>query len=491
MAVEEATRGRVMVVGHLAGVEWFGGERSLIDLLVGFRHVGLDTVAVLPIGADPQYMEAIADLAADVMVLPVPPRSPRRPPDPAVVAAYRDAIETRRVDAVHTNTIVPREALIAARLAGVPAVVHAREIPGSDPALCRWLDADPDEPSLAAAMGEAGRQRAIERHSPARLSRALAATYRAVLPSAEVRTAQEHDMIVRLPIENHTAHAEHYFVSNRARFANTTGVRWIDERRLLTATLLGCRFDIVELDVESGTAVSISPTPTGDDRGRISVDLFDLRNGEVVTADCERSTVSRYRIDGRGIALLDSFPLPEPFGGYVHGASYVPGFPEVVVACTLTGRPAVLFLSTRDGSVLHAVEQPGWTPKSVAFTASGVMVVSSARRPLHHDPLEDHDLLVTAVQLGEDLRSHRITHTLLLPGLSSDGSTAEGDTVLIACQSLDALVVLDVGADGFVRRDDLVGFTFPHDAAVSPDGRWLAVANFGNSTVTIRPNPLR
>ncbi len=136
---------RVLVVGHAAGEYLFGAERSLLDLLDGFSTIGFDVVVAVPSGENAEYLGALLDRSSVVHVLPVPIRRPRSAPDPSVTDQFVSIISMYGVNAVHTNTILPREPLLAARRFGIPAVVHAREIPQHDEDFARQLGATASE----------------------------------------------------------------------------------------------------------------------------------------------------------------------------------------------------------------------------------------------------------------------------------------------------------------------------------------------------------
>jgi glycosyltransferase involved in cell wall biosynthesis len=61
-----------------------------------------------------------------------------------VVAEFAELISTHHVDAVHANTIMLREPLIAARRMGIPSVVHVRELIAHDAALCELIGETPE-----------------------------------------------------------------------------------------------------------------------------------------------------------------------------------------------------------------------------------------------------------------------------------------------------------------------------------------------------------
>lgn len=129
----------VLVVGHLAGEQLFGAERSLLDLLDGFAAIGIDTVVAVPATENQTYLDDLARRCCAVEPFDTGATWPRRPATDAQVQTMVALIQRHNVDAVHVNTIVPLCALIAARECGIPGVVHARELPVGDPDLWMFL----------------------------------------------------------------------------------------------------------------------------------------------------------------------------------------------------------------------------------------------------------------------------------------------------------------------------------------------------------------
>ena len=58
---------------------------------------------------------------------------------------FVEIIQQHKVDVVHANTIMLREALTAARRSGVTTVIHAREIISHDQALAKQIGLPPEE----------------------------------------------------------------------------------------------------------------------------------------------------------------------------------------------------------------------------------------------------------------------------------------------------------------------------------------------------------
>jgi glycosyltransferase involved in cell wall biosynthesis len=136
--------GSVLVVAHVVGRERFGGERSFLDMLEGLSGVGLNVVAVLP-RDEGAYTAAVRERSSKVVVLPYGWWRGGEGASSAVVSAFEGLIGRFGAQVVHANTVMLLEPLVAARRAGVRAVVHAREILAHDPALCERIGLSAEE----------------------------------------------------------------------------------------------------------------------------------------------------------------------------------------------------------------------------------------------------------------------------------------------------------------------------------------------------------
>jgi glycosyltransferase involved in cell wall biosynthesis len=88
-----------------------------------------------------RYIDAIAKYTKAVSVLPYRWWSAARPADEEAVSRFAGFFADQGVDLVHVNTVTLLDPLIAARRAGIPSVVHAREILSEDHDLVSQLGA--------------------------------------------------------------------------------------------------------------------------------------------------------------------------------------------------------------------------------------------------------------------------------------------------------------------------------------------------------------
>lgn len=135
----------LLVCAHQVMAELSGGERSLLDVLSALGTLGVRAVVTLPSAVHSGYLAAVRERSAAVVVLPYRWWHARRPACEATQRQFEQLIERFGIEAVYANTLVLEEPLAAARAQGIPALIHVREIPAHDAALCEIFDALPEE----------------------------------------------------------------------------------------------------------------------------------------------------------------------------------------------------------------------------------------------------------------------------------------------------------------------------------------------------------
>lgn len=131
-----------LVVGHQAGPQLYGAERSLVDVLrlLGMQDINL--VLVLPSDINQPYIDQLRNYCWRLHVQPFGWWYRGEPPVAEVQERFRDLLRRYRPQALYANTLVLEEPLLASRELGVPTVVHVREVLAQDVDLQVALNAD-------------------------------------------------------------------------------------------------------------------------------------------------------------------------------------------------------------------------------------------------------------------------------------------------------------------------------------------------------------
>lgn len=135
-------RPSVLLCGHQAGETLYGAERSLLDVLKALSGLDFNVVVTLPGAGNEGYLQALLADSLAVAVLPYGGWQQGKAPEAVTLRHFARLIRRFAIDAVHINTLMLDEPLQAARQAGIPALVHVRELPAHDPALRATLGAD-------------------------------------------------------------------------------------------------------------------------------------------------------------------------------------------------------------------------------------------------------------------------------------------------------------------------------------------------------------
>nr|WP_298521736.1 glycosyltransferase [uncultured Halomonas sp.] len=137
-------RPSILLCGHRASKTLHGAERSLLDVLKALNALEFNVVVTLPSASNASYLQALLTESMAVAVLPYGWWQAGKAPEAATLRHFTSLIQRFGIDAVHANTLMLDEPLQAARQAGIPVLVHVRELPAHDPSLCSTLGADAD-----------------------------------------------------------------------------------------------------------------------------------------------------------------------------------------------------------------------------------------------------------------------------------------------------------------------------------------------------------
>jgi GT2 family glycosyltransferase/2-polyprenyl-3-methyl-5-hydroxy-6-metoxy-1,4-benzoquinol methylase/glycosyltransferase involved in cell wall biosynthesis len=122
----------VLLCSHHSGSQIFGGERSFLDVLRALNGNGLNVVVTLQEGVNVEYIQTLRAFAQEIRIFPYQQWTANANASLESLPHFLAVLEDIRADLVYVNTIVVVAPLLAARLRGIPAIVHAREIISGD-----------------------------------------------------------------------------------------------------------------------------------------------------------------------------------------------------------------------------------------------------------------------------------------------------------------------------------------------------------------------
>jgi len=142
---EQKNRPTILACAHVAGKHIFGGERSFLDLIEALQSAEFNVISTIPNDQNQPYIDQIAHFSNQVITFSYKWWTKDLPPNEFNITVFEHMIRFFGIDAVHSNTIMLREPLIAAKRQGIVAVMHVREIIEYDEALTKHIGKDPEK----------------------------------------------------------------------------------------------------------------------------------------------------------------------------------------------------------------------------------------------------------------------------------------------------------------------------------------------------------
>ncbi|MCK7593779.1 glycosyltransferase family 4 protein [Pseudomarimonas salicorniae] len=345
--------------------------------------------------------------------------------------------------------------------------------------------------SLLASMGSAGRDRAQRSYSLHAFARRLGAVYRGLVVygpgqvSTGTLAAGERLKLV-LPHSNNSQFPDPFFVGGRPRFARCSSVKFVGEDLLVATSLIGQRMYLARFDIATGRTRIEGCIVTRDSQGAVSTDLMDFDGVDrLVTSNCEHRSISLYRVTDRGIEFEKSIRLEDAQAGYCHGVKFVPGRTDLVAVACSTGGHCVFLLSIETGQTVFRHTEGEWKPKDVCFAAPGRMLVASMAEHIDTRPgcVNRSRLSLLAFEPGSD--AGQVLDSVEVEDCQMDGCLHLAGRVLVANQARDQILIFELEGERLKAAGELGGFEFPHAVDVDASGRLLAVASYGDNSVTL------
>lgn len=132
---------RVLMVGHLAGAELFGAERSFLDCAEMLCNQGAAIEVVLPEAKCPGYIDEMKRYVRKIHFIPLAWWHAKRNECETTTSLLESVIDQFLPHRVYINTLTLWEPYIAARNKRVTTITHVRELPEFDSDLCERLGA--------------------------------------------------------------------------------------------------------------------------------------------------------------------------------------------------------------------------------------------------------------------------------------------------------------------------------------------------------------
>lgn len=122
----------VVLVAHSSSKELFGSERSFLDMLNAVASLGFNVTVVLPECSSFSYLKLIAKSCSRIFIGSYKHWRSEDKPRVDVISFFKYIYYIQQADYIYVNTIMMKEASIAANDIGIPVLTHVRELISSD-----------------------------------------------------------------------------------------------------------------------------------------------------------------------------------------------------------------------------------------------------------------------------------------------------------------------------------------------------------------------
>jgi glycosyltransferase involved in cell wall biosynthesis len=302
------------------------------------------------------------------------------------------------------------------------------------------------------------------------------------------------DLKIVIPELNRSQFKDPFLVGNRARFATATGVKFISNSNFVVASLLGKQLHLFEFDPILRTSKLLVSIDSQNGSNLVSLDAIDFNGKDLlIGSDCEFSSISTYRVSNSTLEYAETIPVGNDTKNYVHGATFVTPDSKIVAACITDGEKGISFYNKATKRRIGHFQSGEWGVKDMAMLGAGSnrFIAVLAKSNVGQELGTKHAINLVLVQTNKrffKFKKFKIVSEFLIPDESIECILIRGEYIFLASQSADSIIVIRHENDKLYKVDDLQGFSFPHGVDISPDGKWMGVANYGTSSISIREN---
>lgn len=293
-------------------------------------------------------------------------------------------------------------------------------------------------------------------------------------------------MIIRLPDINRTEYGP-LFLGERQRLATCTAVKFIDDDRLLAASLVGLRIYLMRYEMATGHHEILDDVATRFDGKPAMIDLIDFDGGETVAAsNFHHRSASLYRLAGDRLEFDRDLPIDDPDRGCCHGVKFVPPENRILCLSTVMRNHSIYFIDVAENEIVYKFADGEWRPKDICFIDRDLLIVAATDASPAHEARRPPVTKFSLVELDLSAGRHRILDEMLVENCHADCCRHAGGKIYVADQMSDMVRILAVDRDGLRPAGEIGGYSFPHGLDILPEAGLLAVANYGNNSLVLK-----
>lgn len=273
-----------------------------------------------------------------------------------------------------------------------------------------------------------------------------------------------------------------HFVGERQRLATLTGVRFVEDNRLVATHLVGQKIYLFDFNQQDDCNRKLNSIETQYNGKATGTDLLDYDGANrLLTSNFNDGSGSLYEINDLTLQHVKDFPLPDSRGN-CHGARFY----DRDTVCLTTNKNELWFVDIETALPISKIQMP-FHIKDLCFIDDKLALAPFAlNSPANSEkPAYASGLLYFSFDL-KNSRFSVIDKCFLKPCAFDAISWDEtNERFIITDQYGDRLIVASLASGRIEILGQVDGFSFPHGLDCQKDR--VAVTNYGKSSIDIFP----
>ena len=269
------------------------------------------------------------------------------------------------------------------------------------------------------------------------------------------------------------------YIGDRQRLATITSVKFLDNTTFACCHFVGRKIYLVRFDYHRKNYRLLDSTDTVFNGNTVETDLCDSNErGEVATSNFYQRTFTQYRREGDRI-LFDR-DLPFNPGNNVHGVKY---FRPNILAVTCVKTPAGIYFFNSDTMEQLLYIETSVKAQDVCFLSDNRWVLLATRGTPTSTKRKMYKSEIHLIDFDIPSQKYETTFTKTYETAHVDCMVSHNGKLYITDQFNNTVLI--VNPNSLEQTGELTGYTFPHGIDIKYG--MIAVTNYGNNTVDIRP----
>lgn len=292
-------------------------------------------------------------------------------------------------------------------------------------------------------------------------------------------------MSIKLPDINNSGHKD-LFIGSRSRLSSCTSVKFIDESRLVAASLCGQRLYLIRYDLSVSTYEILDCVPTQSGGKDVCTDLLDFDGSDMLaTSNCNDGSATLYKLAGDRITHHKDVFLPNGLNGWSHGVRFVPGYSDLICMCLSKGNCSSYFISLEDGNIHYQIEDEKWRVKDVCFIARGRMVILYSYGTPSRKAAVPYGSKASLLAFDLAERSHKVLDEVILEGSHVDACGLYEGRVFVTNSSRGSIMAIGVDGGTITLEGELADFEVPHGIDFLRERQLIGVTDYVKNSVEL------